>query len=1185
MKEKIKQLAGENFRYQASEIILSKEKLQITVESGKSYMNCLEIEDAEGKEMKGVVSCNMAHMQITNPMFRGIHNKIQYIFDAKYIKSEHSHALPKKYMGQLCLITSLGERCIPVEVTVVEPFVQTSIGETKDLFHFANLAATNWNEAADLFASDEFERVFLKTPEYKGLYRSLYLGKDKHLSMEEFLISIQKKLPLHITLSDETRTYSEKAEDFCDKIVISKDSWGYERFRIYTEAPFLSLAKNDFSTFDFVGNQYEAEFFIIQEKLRHGKNIGKICVESTHKTWEIPVCVETINDYERLNKHRKEKELMLKITQNYLNLRTNQIAHDKYIADLAEILKESKDCFDEWKQTFMEFHYYMIDHQAAAEDVSKFLYLNAGKLKGDNSLYYAAYLYLQALYSKDYKDIDFAVSEIRSLYNENPLEWRYLWFLLYLDETYDEEPEKRFLALEECLDLGTNSPVIYFEACSCLLKDKKSKPYFLKYLLTLLQWGIRMEYLDEELQSLFCFLAQQQEPTKPVLNTLERMYEKDGNKEALSSLCQLLLKKESYDERDFKWFDEGQKRQLKIKHLFEAYVETMEENYSVRIPNHILTFFQYDNCLSDRRKAFLYAYILKNRNRDMGIFNVYENTIWEFAIQQIRRGVMDRHHAVIYKEFIDPMQLSDDLLTAVSRIMFRYEIRCNTPNMKGVWIRHKEINQEKYVALNNGMAYADICTENPILVFEDKKGNRFSGSVEFEYKRLLHIHKLAGQCYQVCHSNVMLQLYLFEKADKYQKINETAISVQSRCILLNDFEDIYKERCYERLMEYYFDKMEGDALVDLLRIADFSILGSKLRAKAIYYALIYDLKDKAEAAMREYGFSHVPLNRLIRFASEALEKNGLEVKNRFLLELSIYIYEQGKYNEIILSYLLQHYEGSLEQLKELWNCCVNFELDALQIEERIISQALFCEHSITDMQEIFTSFYHKCGDCQLTRAFTAYASFQYLMDKMQIGETLFRIIEKEGYQEKLKACKLALLFFYSKKKELQEEEKKWCEKTIHELSKEDFCLPFFQKFRGKIELPSKLLNYYYVAYICNPKNRVTIHYSMGDKQSQLDYKTAVMENVYYGIHVIRFLRFCDESLQYYISENDGETEQITESVSVDFIGDFATEDESDYGLLNLILTANELKDEKTVLEAMTYYAERKYAVEKLIRVL
>lgn len=75
--------------------------------------------------------------------------------------------------------------------------LNSSIGAIRNLFHFANLAKSNWKEAVRLFYDPEFLRLFQgNDAHFYDSYRILSTYEGNEQNVEEFLICINKKQQL-----------------------------------------------------------------------------------------------------------------------------------------------------------------------------------------------------------------------------------------------------------------------------------------------------------------------------------------------------------------------------------------------------------------------------------------------------------------------------------------------------------------------------------------------------------------------------------------------------------------------------------------------------------------------------------------------------------------------------------------------------------------------------------------------------------------------------------------------------------------------------------------------------------------------------------------------------------------------------------------------------------------------------
>ena len=194
--------------------------------------------------------------------------------------------------------------------------------------------------------------------------------------------------------------------------------------------------------------------------------------------------------------------------------------------------------------------------------------------------------------------------------------------------------------------------------------------------------------------------------------------------------------------------------------------------------------------------------------------------------------------------------------------------------------------------------------------------------------------------------------------------------------------------------------------------------------------------------------------------------------------------------------------------------------------------------------------------------------FEYFYKEVQVQDNLF--------------CLIASLKYLSQKTGLSEEEITYADYHLNRLYEKKIIFPFFRDYYGKLSLPIHILDEYYVEYIANPDYEVKIHYLISSGYEKGEYKTETMRDVFHGIRVKEFVLFQDEILQYYISEIRPEGEVITKSVSVNFDETMDKERTSSrYHMLNLMMIAQEMNEENTLIEMMKEYVEQQKSVDIL----
>ena len=181
-------------------------------------------------------------------------------------------------------------------------------------------------------------------------------------------------------------------------------------------------------------------------------------------------------------------------------------------------------------------------------------------------------------------------------------------------------------------------------------------------------------------------------------------------------------------------------------------------------------------------------------------------------------------------------------------------------------------------------------------------------------------------------------------------------------------------------------------------------------------------------------------------------------------------------------------------------------------------------------------------------------------------------------------CLVAVLKYLSQKKDLTPEETQFADYNINKLYEQKMVFPFFREFYGKVTLPVHILDECYVEYITNPEYEVKIHYSISSNYETGEYITETMRDIFCGIRVKEFVLFQDEVLQYYISEVHPEGEKVIKEASVSF--DETMDHErtgSRYHMLNLMMIAQEMNEEGTLIDLMKEYVELKERVNMLFK--
>ncbi|MCR5791997.1 MAG: DUF5717 family protein [Lachnospiraceae bacterium] len=1185
MLDKIKSFAREEFTYELPGIVLSDDVISVTVETGKVCNGSFTVHNSDFSQMKGIVYSTNQFLKIRHNTFQGTYNTIEYSFDATNAEAG------QKITANFQIVSDCGECNLAFGALITEAFTETSLGKIKDLFDFANLAKTDFREAAKIFGSEEFGRVFLRENERSSLiYEALMKSTVLEQAMEEFLIAEKKKQPVRLFVDHTQVSFEDPTENCMERIDIRKENWGYLQAKVQSNVSFLKPQKSVLRSEDFTANAFHLDVLVDVKELHPGKNEGKIVITSICDTIEISFVImkrrgeaHTVSYYERNFKSR--------MLHNYLEFRTGKINHETYIYDAWSLIRVMEQYKDSTMLDLFRLHLYIISRQED-EAIRRIRELEK-HIEEFSTEEKAAFWYLKAMFTRREEDILDAASTIRGFYENGYDNWRMLWFLLYLDVTYEFDVHKKFKDIMNQLDAGVHSPVLYQEICAMVNKNPILLLDLTPSAIRCMNWGIRMQYLQDNAIDQYLYLAENAPFHPVVFRNMLALYDKRGTKDVLTLICRMLIKKDARDEQAFEWYRLAVEEELKIEDLFEYYIYSIDEEKAMRgriIPENILLYFVYGSTMNAQKQAFLFSYVLRYGYLNNPVYSNYEKLIQEWLLlnkdnAQTKELIeLDKNYAVLYKYAVTDENL-EELSPMLSELVFGHTLYCDNPNIRGVWVWHKERRDGAYVPLQNGKADVHIYTEDTIIALEDMDGRCYIDTVKYQLQKLGDMESLARKCLLYQKDNEALLLHAYEKIVKYQKQEKRFYEIYESIVAMEDIRESLKNELLRVLLHYYYDKIEEPKVLEILDKIDLKYLNEKHRGEVINIAIIYDAREFILHAVGEYSIANVPVGRLARFCTDMIERSDSDEESDILTYLSFRAFIKGKYNEIMLRYLIRHFNGTTKDMYRIWEAAKEKQLETKVLEERLLSQMLFAENYVRMGYDVFASYYAGNGDRKVIRAYLAYNAYKYLIMDRVIHPEIYSILAREASNYESKVVTLALLKYYSGKSMLNTEELGFVDYNLDSFIRQGIILPFFKDFRDKLDLPQSLMENTYIEYTCEPTHTVKIHYVISNDDGQEEFVSQVMENTFHGIHVCPVLLFYGDTLQYYITEHDGQEEHITESLNYTLDNNEETSGDTEYHIINTILESYEVRDEKTMFNMLRYYLKKNYAGEKMFKPL
>ena len=1167
MRKRIKQLARGKFEYAKPELILSEEEIAFTVMEGEIYEGSFTIENPKGIKLRGIVYATNPRMEVLTPQFEGDKVRIRYQFKSFGL----SEGLTEK--GDFDIICNQRTIRLSFCASISKRYAQSSIGQIKNLYDFACLAKEDWNEAFQLFYSKNFSSV-IKPNEVKEsmLYRGIVTAKPSDQNMEEFLIGIRKKEKVRFQVEKKQLEFNDVTTKIKESIEIKKNNWGYIEINASCDANFIHLPKTKICTESFIGSTYGLEFYINPDKLHVGKNYARIQLSSVYESVNIEIMAEKAFEHkENLKESLEIKESLAGIMELYQAFRLKRIVTGVWANETISILDRLHALQpEEPMHRLMKAQCLIINRQR--QEAEWILDEFKREWTDRKAAVWGYYLYIMTLMEREPNYVDKMTREIEMIFRENPDSVMLFWILTFLQEKYIGNHALKLKDIEYWVMKGCSSPYLYLEAYYLIWQD----PYLLTKLdafeIRILRWAVRKRAITKDIAIQIFQIMETCKEFSPVLYQLLCVaYEVNPKPEYVEIICGYLIKCQQYDTKYHHWFEKGIELEIRITSLYEAYLLSMDERKVDEVPKIIQMYFQYESGLPYKKMAVLYNNIIAYKEKNPEVYQKYCRSMGRFAMDQILAGHMDDSLAVVYNDMLDLGVINQEIAKALSNIIFTYKLTVFDSRILRVIVYQRQMQNPQIVSIVDNTAYIQLYSKDYVIVFEDEKGRRFSGGIDYHMQGLMDAQKYLEKCmkltplqlpYLIAYFDMRQSYLTFENEDKeYFKplMSSEAVSEEYKARLLPEILKFYQANVFDATVESYLLK------------ADYSRLDDASRKFAIELCVDYHLFDFAYDKVSVYGSDQIGSAAKVALASYMMEEIEFEV-DEVLLNLSIAAFRAKKYNDKILQYLCMHFNGSTKDMLEVWTVAKNFEIERYDIAERILVQMLYADDMVLEGMPIFVDFYEKSGKDLITLAYISYCAHRYFVENKTIHTDIFELIEARFiYNFELNdACKLALLKYYGELTSISERQLKIEDELLAEYTRRNMLFAFYKRLAPELVLKYHLYDKVFLEYRTNPHSHVVVHYSRdedGDTFLQED-----MQDVYGGIFVKSFVVFFGEAIQYYISEEYGNEVEVTESNRIVNNDVYNKHDDSRYTLLNQMLISYTLQEEEELYETMHRYA-------------
>ena len=1175
MKKRINELLNGKFTDLQNTLELSEERICARTMENENFFGKFSILSPAEKSIQGFVQSTNPRVGLRPDSFSGLGETIRYEADVKGMEAGDV------LKGEFLLNTSAGEYHLPYEITVESR--QEERREVQVPFltpeQFADLAKENFARAYVLFVSGAFRRMIREWGQNsQTLYDGLLAEGVSYRSLEQFLVGMGIKEAVSVEPENRHLILSGITETRKEELVIRKNTWGFAVLTISCDAEFLTLEKTQVTTEEFVGSVYHLGFMVNREKLHAGRQFARITISTGLE--EMTCIVEVQNSAKRAAEgmlHRQKKEVE-KVLSMYIRYRTGRMKQEAWAKETLQALDryrraEGKHIFYDLYESYVLFQ---IQDNIQAELLLGQIQERKEELK--DGRWQACYLYLTTMQNKEEEYQEYVQKKIQELYLEQQESWILLWLMLRVNGQMYRNDTERLDEIRLKYLQGVHSPVLYLDACDILKKEPLMLRRLEGFEIHLLAFLCRNQVFDREISGQAAQLAQRLSGFDRILfRVLTECYRKTPTKNLLSVICKMLMDGRKKEKKYAVWFARGVMQDVRITGLYEAFIETSDHLDANELPMAIRLYFVYHNTLDSARKAAIYAAVIRNRERDDQTYASYRKGMGLFMEEQLAEGKISHDLVELYKDLLTDAVMTPHLAAGLEKVLFTYEVTCRMPGIRHLIVIHRAFGQEQKVVVTDGKALVQIMTPDYVLLAEDREGRRYAADPYCTRTRLMEQPQMEALCRRHLEQPHRILLHDCMTGAKAVQIQEEKIEQYLMLLKVPELKESYREELKEQLLEYFSQHPSHEAAERFLKQADLTVMAQHQMTAVARLLSGQDRYRELYQLICIYGMEKVELQILVRMCSSLLAEDEME-QDRMFLAVCVYCFKKKLYDEKMLAYLMKHYEGSLELMKEIWRAGQTFKLESFELEEKTLVLLLFLQQGSEHTEEIFASYEKKMGKSRICRAYVTWMSYESFVRDKYVEWSVFAYMEKHmlGIVGTPDICKLALLKRYTERKEKSAGQQKWMIYLLEKYLEQGMHFAFMQKLPGRLKERYHLYDKYILEYHGKLEKEMVLHYRYGEQEE----KTVSMPEIFEGIYVKEFTLFYKDRLDWYVTENGKEIKE-PKWQSYSHTAPASRHGGTRYDLVNQMIEAQEQGDLTQLENLHRRYAGQKYLVESV----
>lgn len=561
-----------------------------------------------------------------------------------------------------------------------------------------------------------------------------------------------------------------------------------------------------------------------------------------------------------------------------------------------------------------------------------------------------------------------------------------------------------------------------------------------------------------------------------------------------------------------------------ISGIYDKFLMSIPENYSMPLPIYIYRFYFEDKSYSFDDKLNLYENIISTFNENDEIYKFYESEIKEYALSKINQNKITTSLVGIYKKILTEEVVNENNYNNILYLIRTHKIIIKNSNIKKVIIKYIETDRETKYDVINGIAYIPIFFESYMFIYEDKFSNRY-------YKEDIEIEALFNM--------QNLEMYIIDRFEEKQIVEMTKIiklEEQNEFdteLMIDEIEEIekkvelnevLKKQFIIKTINFYYksaingEKITSDGITNLKKI-NFTNLSNDSKKMALKTLLYLGEYNFVYNKISLYGMELLENNDLVELLIKIIESNDIIDRQKLLNDLIAFSKTHMKIPQII-SFLSDNYEGSIENMIFILDTMSSLNIDTDIFAKKIMMICLETGES-KDIDHIYKYINKNLDDNKnLMVAYLNKKATDYFLDDAKTDNDYFNELINYMLVNFDDIDNMPIIFLFAITKYIStlnvlnnNNLRRILIKSMERLLQLDLVFAYYKKINKHMKMPYSIMNKEYIEYHTKndfvPKAILTI--SGIDEKKELE-----LSKVFMNIYIKKVTVFKNETIQYEI---------------------------------------------------------------------